>query len=90
MLDIITPNNVQVLNLGANAVSTSTAIGSLSVRISSQVGVHVAVGSNPVVSTSSLYVPAGMTSMPISITQNHKIAVLNATATADAKVSIIY
>ena len=87
MLNLLQPNNSQTLTLGANAVSTSTAIEALNIRISSQVGIHIAIGTAPTVTTSSIYLPAGI-SPAISIAMNSQIGVLNATSTADAKVTI--
>ena len=89
MLNILSTNNSQTLNLGANAAVTSAVIPALSFKISSQVGVHIAIGTAPTATTSSVYIAAGH-SPEIAIPMNNKVSVLNATATADAKVTVFY
>lgn len=79
----------QVLNLGASAVTTSTAIPQASFRMISQVGCHILVGTGTA-STSDFYVTAGVITPDIKCTVGQVVSVLNATATADAKVTIFY
>jgi len=89
-MTILSTNKSQVLTLGANASSSSTAIQSLNIQIMSQVGCHIAIGDSPTATTSTAYIPAGVVTPRIAIGMGQRVNVLNATATANAKVSIFY
>ena len=87
---IADPNYSQVLTLAANNTATTTAIPNPRFKVMSQVGIHLAVGSAPTATTSSFYVPPDTLTDSITIGIGQKVNVLNATSTANAKVTIYY
>ena len=88
--NLLNLTNSQTLTLGANAAATSAIIPQLRFRLMPQVNCHIAIGTGPTATTSSVFVCGGQISPEFDIPMNNKVSVLNATSTADAKVTIFY